>query len=543
MLGSLALGGSVVARSTTTRIKTSGHPAIQGGADEPVAGPVHGQRRRPLVSPGNFVLATRDTGYRTTSMAVAELVDNAVQAGATVVDVDVVASGDKSHPVEIRVADDGCGMDAPSLALALTFGGSSRFDDRTDLGRYGMGLPNGGLSQARRIEVFSWRGSQVLLAALDVDDILSRRRNSLAPIGIVQRPDFAPDTPSGTVVVLRKCDRLEHRRPATVASKLIPDLSRIYRWLLVGGLELRVNGARVGPYDPLMLMPESPSHGAVQFGDVLSYRLRGRSSEGLVEVRFSELPVERWHSLSTEDKRSLGVTSAPSVSVIRARREIDRGWFFMGAKRRENYDDWWRCEVSFEPDLDELFGITHSKQSINPLRELREVLERDLEPIARALNSSVRRRFELLKAALPITDAERQASRAARSLPPLPRRRGAARNDILELLHASDGVEEHPSATHRLIICDLPTTDALDVTVYHGRLVVLLNAQHPLYRDLYGPLAASDREVDRLTATRLTLALLAIGRAEVALPTAANRRQAAEMRQAWADILATFLNA
>ena len=32
-----------------------------------------------------------------------------------------------------------------------------------------------------------------------------------------------------------------------------------------------------------------------------------------------------------------------------ANREIDFGWFFMGNKRRENYDDWWRCEVKFEP--------------------------------------------------------------------------------------------------------------------------------------------------------------------------------------------------
>jgi hypothetical protein len=52
-------------------------------------------------------------------------------------------------------------------------------------------------------------------------------------------------------------------------------------------------------------------------------------------------------------------------------REIDKGWYFMGKKRQENYDDWWRCEVRFPPAIDELFGVTHSKQGISPVQEFR----------------------------------------------------------------------------------------------------------------------------------------------------------------------------
>jgi hypothetical protein len=36
-----------------------------------------------LVDTANFLLATRDSGYRTTAYAVAEFVDNSLQAGAT----------------------------------------------------------------------------------------------------------------------------------------------------------------------------------------------------------------------------------------------------------------------------------------------------------------------------------------------------------------------------------------------------------------------------------------------------------------------------
>ena len=72
----------------------------------------------------------------------------------------------------IRVTDDGTGMTPAVLRLALQFGGTTRFGSRVATGRYGMGLPNGGLSQARRLEVFTWTdSSRVWSSYLDVDEI------------------------------------------------------------------------------------------------------------------------------------------------------------------------------------------------------------------------------------------------------------------------------------------------------------------------------------------------------------------------------------
>src|SRR3954452_8076031 len=84
-----------------------------------------------LVNPTNFLFATRDTGYKTTGLALAELVDNALQAGARHVDVDVRSAASSDRRLELMVIDDGTGMDASALAEALTFGGTSRFNDRS----------------------------------------------------------------------------------------------------------------------------------------------------------------------------------------------------------------------------------------------------------------------------------------------------------------------------------------------------------------------------------------------------------------------------
>jgi hypothetical protein len=527
-----------VARATRQQLA---EPLARKGRTPTKATPPATHRRRALVDPVQFLLATRDTGYRSTSAAVAELVDNSIQAGATTVGVEVTRGNDPTWPIEIRVADDGVGMTDATLADALAFGGSSRFDDRHSLGRYGMGLPNAGLSRARRIEVHTWQGRRTAFAALDIDAFIHSGRKTLAPVERVSRPSFAPAGRTGTVVTLKRCDRLEHQRPSTVAAHLSRDLGRMYRWPLVGGIQMRVNGEALDPIDPLMLMSVSGAPAGRPFGSVLRYRLPGYSSTGLVEVRFSELPVAEWHDLPSDEKRRLGVTGTPCVSVVRAGREIDRGWFFMGAKRHENYDDWWRAEISFDPDLDELFGITHSKQGINPVGSLCELLARDLEPIARALNSRVRRSFELLRSAEPLAEAERRASSAARRLPPLPRRGGAKANSEILASIPDPLLLSTPGPTHRILVQDLPTTVATEVVLVKGRLALLINAQHPLYRDLLGPLAESGRSEDVQLAVRLLLTLLAAARAEAGLSTV-DRRAASKMRQAWSDITATFLN-
>jgi hypothetical protein len=282
--------------------------------------------------------------------------------------------------------------------------------------------------------------------------------------------------------------------------------------------------------------------GARIVGDELVYQVASPCGTGEVRVRFSELPVDRWQALPPDAKRAMGVTNAPSVSIVRADREIDRGWFFMGGKRRENYDDWWRCEVSFDPVLDELFGLTHAKQAVAPRDEISEVLVPDLEPIARALNARVRHRFELAKATAPLGEAEKQAGRAESSLPAMPRRRDAVPVALGDLLDDSTSSSARLSP-YQIIVTELATTAAFEVLARDGRLLLLFNSRHPFYRDLYGPLAMSESPKDQDVAKQVALTVLAAARAEVGTRRSTERSQVQRFRQTWADVLATFLNA
>ena len=146
-----------------------------------------------------------------------------------------VSSGnDPQMPVEISVVDDGEGMDADTLGAALTFGGSSRFNDRSSLGRYGMGLPNGTLSRSRRVEVYTWRGRRGPAQRAGPGQDHGRGGGRPAVRG-ARRPPVPVPAASGTAVRLLACDRVEYRRPSALARKLEEELGRIYRHFLAGG--------------------------------------------------------------------------------------------------------------------------------------------------------------------------------------------------------------------------------------------------------------------------------------------------------------------
>lgn len=485
---------------------------------------------RLLVADHQFILATRDTGYRSLANAVAELIDNAVQANATWVRVFVRdAAGDSDPEVAIAVLDNGHGMDRDTLWTALQFGGTERFGDRRGLGRFGMGLPNSSVSQSRRVEVYAWRARDlVLFSYLDVDAVARGELHRIPPPARRALPNWAAPlaAPSGTLVLWNRCDRLTFRRVPTIANRLHRPLGRMYRELIWRGLQLFVNGDPVAAVDPLHCHAPTGEPVAVPYGASLTYELQapGDDRSSTVTVRFSELPIALWHDLPVEEKRARGIVGGAGVSFVRARREIDYGWHLMGTKRKENYDDWWRCEITFAPELDELFGVTHSKQGVTPTPQLEAVLAPELDAIARTLNARVRRTFEILKRQEPSL-ATVTAGRQEALLPPLPttdRPNGRARR--------------RPAYT--IIAERLRCHAFFKAALVDATLTITLNSNHPFYERIYAPVLAARDEQRRHD---LECLILAAARAELTLDRPADKARLERYGAAWGDALAAFL--
>jgi hypothetical protein len=360
--------------------------------------------KTPVVELRQFIQAIRDAGYYGTGSALAELVDNAFEAEATKVDIFIQPDVIDPKSRVVIVSDNGSGMTPSTLALALQFGGSSRFGQRKGTGRFGMGLPNSSVSQARRLDVYTWTApNKIWWSYLDVDEIRTGKLKHIPdPVRRKIPSEFAiPETKSGTVIVWQKCDRLFLKRESALLRRLQRELGRIFRYMLWDGKCIRVNKLTVLPVDPLFIRPGDNLEGASPYGHVLEYSIRGESESGrgsgMVSAKFVELPISQWSSLSNAQKQENGISKNAGVSIVRSGREIDFGWFFMGGKRKENYDDWWRCEIKFTPELDELFGVTHTKQGIRPSEYLTQLLSPDFEMIAHKLNARARSMFTNVK--------------------------------------------------------------------------------------------------------------------------------------------------
>ncbi|MDV6269832.1 ATP-binding protein [Rhodococcus globerulus] len=92
--------------------------------------------------------------HHTITTALADLVDNSLDAGAAHVLIRFVQDG--TRIVSMLLIDDGCGMDAVTMDAAMTYG-RRRDYGAADLGHFGVGMKAASLSQARVLRVWSRR--------------------------------------------------------------------------------------------------------------------------------------------------------------------------------------------------------------------------------------------------------------------------------------------------------------------------------------------------------------------------------------------------
>jgi hypothetical protein len=489
-----------------------------------------------LVNVSNFIVATRDSGYKGTASALAEIIDNSIESGATKIHIHIRGNQRKTDDeYELSIVDNGSGMTDHELGLALQFGGSTRFNSRSQLGRYGMGLPNSSLSQCKRVEVITWKNKQAVFRNhLDVEEIVDSNTNFLNPV--FREENFSPSTKSGTVVTWKKCDRLSYRYLKSLIKHIHFELGRIFRYAIWRGVEIKLDSETVIPFDPLFVGNGSNMVGGVEYGQELLYKVKVPHSNALspVRVRFIELPVHDWATLSNEEKKKRLIIKNAGVSILRAEREIDYGWFFMGEKRKENYDDWWRCEISFQPDLDEVFGVTHTKQEIKETEYMAGILIADLEQTARALNNRVRLKFIELKQNHPSTYTKNQLERTDIYQPAI---KGFKK--ITGKRKDSPGAK---GLAYQIIAKELSSDVFFDVAQDQNNIVLTINTSHVFYDKVFKALhekrITSSIEFIKI----MEFIMFAAGRSELTFANTKTMEVMNNFKKEWSSQLKTFIS-
>jgi len=355
----------------------------------------------PLIPAATAIETFRNSGYKSTASALAELIDNSIEAEAKHIQVltfEEPIQGRKRtlyKIVKVAVYDDGIGMDAATLQLSLQFGVGTRMNTRAGMGRFGIGLPNASISQCQRAEIYSWQNGECYTTYLDVDEVKKHKSQNANPVvkcklptDILKHTEGDFDKDSGTLVVWSKCDRLDIDRSKTLYKNMEKDLCRIYRHFLDNdnsyGNQVDVKLVTTGKQrtvfplranDPMyILVPNNVpgyekqatniSHGIVKLD--IPYNEDGDTA--VVEMRFSIALPE----IQSDEGGNKGIgqkhySHNAGISFVRACREIDFGDFGYFNPRNE-MERWWGCEIRFEPVLDELFGVANNKQSVRGAR-------------------------------------------------------------------------------------------------------------------------------------------------------------------------------
>ena len=197
-----------------------------------------------IMPPRLLVQAMRDSGYKNAAYAIAELVDNSLQSGASISEV---ICEEKEFDVGIQrrarihrlaVIDNGCGMDKDTLRMALQFGNGTRLEDREGIGRFGMGLPNSSLSQATRVEVYTWQNGidNAIYSYLDIDEITRGEMEEVpepvdksVPNQWSRHSETVSNSRSGTIVLWSNLDKLRWKQAKTLFNHSEFLIGRMYR--------------------------------------------------------------------------------------------------------------------------------------------------------------------------------------------------------------------------------------------------------------------------------------------------------------------------
>lgn len=365
----------------------------------------------------------RESDFDTVS-AYGEVLDNSIEAGATEIRVQFTTETRPSGYqaiASVAFGDDGGGMDDETLHNCLTIGWSSRYNSRSGIGRFGVGMTLGAIHECKRVEIWTKRAGSAGWKHLymDLDEIAAGTLESVPtpqPRALPAQFKHLVGKEHGTLVVWKDYDRQQKS-----ADRVVEDFEtwtgRTYRYFIWGDVPGRaepvsfwVDGSRVHAVDPLYTrtrltrFPDdkkaSPFSPIEVDWPVDSNVPNAAGRKSRVRILMSELPEEWWKpKQSGGSKHALDrfVDENEGVSILRNHREVfygtvphwkskeTKGWTVF-----EPLDRWWGCEVHFEAELDRAFQVKNIKRGAVPCRPLKLAVKEKIRPTRDDILSRIR---------------------------------------------------------------------------------------------------------------------------------------------------------
>ena len=416
----------------------------------------------------------------------------------------------------------------------------------------------------------------------------------------------------GTVVVWVEPDRLSYRTPALMKEHLLDDFGVTYRYLLEK-VDLFIDKTKIAAVDPIFLTPHGryyldeakggskmsadyniavkyardPETGIPSLSKVADLSELDRSdpdleAAGAIYVRvarfpygFAEAAANGQKATSDANRRFEIRKTRRGMSFVRAGREIETVDVFPKSVKDQSkglgnwpllqsYAYHWGVEVRFDPDLDEVFGITNDKQTVRPMEDLwrlfaSENIDDQLgreQTFQRKMRKEERAKQESAKAEKSVQPSAAEIAAAAADVmagqkPRVAERlKAMVREDLEESVTQRSKVDKSSIDAARKALEDEAKRRPYVIDFYDeprgpfykpnwlngSQVGVLINRRHPFFQTLYSPLLSMPHGGQAKQA--LDILLIALARAELAVENEETANWYVTQRErAWSNFL------
>jgi len=393
------------------------------------------------ISTYQSMLSDRDSDFDCYS-AYGEVIDNSLQAFATKIDIAFIPRGPNAIE-KLIFSDNGVGMNEFTLQRCIRLGWSSRYNDRSGIGRFGVGMTKGAIHECRRIEVYSKEeNGEWFYTNFDFDEMgemeqpdgenkyvipepIPKDPNEIDLSSITTIEESLIPKNHGTVVIWSKYDRTPAQLPIII-NRFIEYTGRTFRYFIWdkdpmndgkemqvsqdgekvsrgGPVTIKINGKLVDAIDPLYLTTEKtrfPNDPISEEWDSIRIPVQVTDpdlevEEGEIIIRMALLPEEWRTNQGMGDERNPNASARyihhnEGMSLVRAGREVSYDWINYWSPQSQTSDRFWGMEINFNPELDQAFTVKNIKRGANPTNELRKIL-------MEAVNKTIRTFRERIK--------------------------------------------------------------------------------------------------------------------------------------------------
>lgn len=477
---------------------------------------------------GRALESLRNSDFNTVS-AMGEVIDNSIEAKAKNIRIGIKKREVRKNTfdlTEIVFYDDGKGMDVKTLHRCLQLGFSERYNNRKGIGRFGVGMTLGAITQCTRIEVYSKpTGGEWHSTYLDLNEMKDMEDPEIPIPKSAEIPREYSELISGdfgTMVIWKNLDREDAK-----IEEMIEWIGRTYRKFI--GEEIIQNGKviknpnqrhiylnkdKISALDPLYVTktkyssettkPEVP---IVIQEEIHEFdRPNDMTDEPKDIIINSSLLPESWRMKSgtgnSAENKNRFVHKNEGVSILRNDREVFYGhipYYKIPDKTSSHYkgfidlDRFWGCEISFDADLDHWFSVKNIKVGARPTAELREKIEKEFNDTIRTFREEIRKTWKKTKTEeqirtggqFPDSDAEEVIIRSTPQPSPTEEdvtnviiEAGETREEMRRVL--AERLSNNP-VNFRLNAEGDQRGNFMDVLARGGAMLIDLNVKHPFF--------------------------------------------------------------